>query len=359
MALEEHLGILQQGVVVWNDWREKNPVRPDLSEAELNGANLSKANLSKANLSKANLSETNLGKADLSEADLNGANLSRANLGKADLSKANLSEADLNGANLSKADLHRADLHRANLDKADLSKANLSEADLNRADLNRADLRGTLLVDTNLCGASLSGSSVYGSSVWDIKVDAQTKQQNLVITPAGEAAITVDNIKVAQFIYLVLNNQEIRDVIDTITSKSVLILGRFTAKRKPVLDAIREELRIRGYLPVLLDFAKPSTRDYSETISTLAHISRFIIVDVTDSRSVFQELAAIVPNLPSVPVLPLMEKESNEYGMLDTFTRYPWVVPTIVYEDASDLNRLLDSVILPKAEATLKRITLR
>jgi hypothetical protein len=35
------------------------------------------------------------------------------------------------------------------------------------------------------------------------------KQQNLVITPSGKPAITVDDIEVAQFIYLMLNNQKI------------------------------------------------------------------------------------------------------------------------------------------------------
>jgi len=57
-------------------------------------------------------------------------------------------------------------------------------------------------------------------SVWDIKVSDQTNQQNLAISPL-DPAITVDNIKVAQFIYLLLNNKEIRDAIDTITSKMV------------------------------------------------------------------------------------------------------------------------------------------
>jgi hypothetical protein len=50
----------------------------------------------------------------------------------------------------------------------------------------------------------LTGSYVYGVSVWGIKVNDQTKQQNLIITPSKEAAITVVNIKVAQFIYLLL-----------------------------------------------------------------------------------------------------------------------------------------------------------
>jgi hypothetical protein len=61
----------------------------------------------------------------------------------------------------------------------------------------------------------------------------------------------VDDLDVAQFIYLLLSNQRIKNVIDTITSKAVLILGRFTEERKKVLDAIREELRQRGYAPIL------------------------------------------------------------------------------------------------------------
>jgi hypothetical protein len=43
-------------------------------------------------------------------------------------------------------------------------------------------------------------------------------------------------------------------MIDTIGSKVVLILGRFTEERKPVLDKLRNELRRRNYLPVMFDF---------------------------------------------------------------------------------------------------------
>ena len=55
-----------------------------------------------------------------------------------------------------------------------------------------------------------------------------------------------------------INNERIRHIIDTITSKVVLILGRFTPERKAVLDALREELRKRDYLPVLFDFERPA-----------------------------------------------------------------------------------------------------
>ena len=120
----------------------------------------------------------------------------------------------------------------------------------------------------------------------------------MVITPENEPEITVDNIEVAQFIYLLLHNQKIRDVIDTITSKAVLILGRFTDERKAVLDALREELRKRDYLPILFDFDVPATRDITETVSLLARMARFIIADLTDPSSIPKELEAIVPALP-------------------------------------------------------------
>ena len=75
---------------------------------------------------------------------------------------------------------------------------------------------------------------MYGISAWNVQLD-RAKQENLVITDYDEPTIMVDNLKIAQFIYLLLNNEEIRDAIDTIAKKAVLILGRFTFERKVVL----------------------------------------------------------------------------------------------------------------------------
>jgi hypothetical protein len=110
-----------------------------------------------------------------------------------------------------------------------------------------------VLVRTRLTKANLTGCSVYGLSAWDVRLEG-TIQASLVITPPDTPIITVDNLAVAQFIYLLLNNENVRYVIDTITSKVILILGRFTPERKVLLDAIRDELRKRDYLPVLFDF---------------------------------------------------------------------------------------------------------
>jgi hypothetical protein len=218
------------------------------------------------------------------------------------------------------------------------------------------------LIKTDFRDATLTGSSVYGASVWDIKVDERTRQQNLIISDRDEPGITVDNIKVAQFIYLFLNNQEIREVIDTITSKAVLILGRFSDKRKPILDAVREELRKpeHNYLPIVFDFHPLTNQTTIETIKTLANMARFVIADLTDARSVLQELQVIVPGLPSVAVRLLLKKCEHQYGMLDYFRAYRSVVEdTYEYENVEDVIASIKEKVVVPAEAKVQELRRR
>src|SRR5262249_43135027 len=131
----------------------------------------------------------------------------------------------------------------------------------------------------------------------------------------------------------------------------VLILGRFTAERKAALDALREELRKRDYLPILFDFNVPASRDITETISLLARMALFVVADITDARSIPQEFAAIVPDLPSVPVQPLLLEGTAEYGMFEHFKRYPWVLKTYRYPSSEHLIAgLAEHVIGPAAD---------
>jgi hypothetical protein len=346
MANDEHVAILKQAVAAWNAWRDENPhvVQPDLNGANLRGANLGGANLSGANLIQANLVGANLYGANLIRADLNRANLSRAYLNGANLGGASLSGADLMQANLS-----GATLSGANLGGANLYGANLYDADLTNAVLRGSNLDTTALVQTILTNADLTGCHVYGISAWNLELK-DTKQQNLVITPQDEPEITVDNIEVAQFIYLMLHNQKIRDVIDTITSKVVLILGRFTDERKAVLDALREELRKRNYLPILFDFEKPRSRDTDETITLLARMARFIVADISDAKSVLQELRAIVPDLPSVPVQPIILEMQEEPGMFDFYRNRPSFLPVHRYASQEQLIADLSERVIDPAE---------
>ncbi len=196
---------------------------------------------------------------------------------------------------------------------------------------------------------------IYGISAWNLELKGAI-QSDLIITPDNEPIITVDNLEVAQFIYLLINNEKLRDVIDTITSKVVLILGRFTPEREVVLYALKEELRKRNYLPILFKFEKPNSRNTTETITLLARMARFVIADITDAKSIAQELGAIVPHIPSVPVQPLLEYSQNEYGMFESMRDYHWVLETYYYKSISEVLASINEKVISPAEAKVREI---
>jgi uncharacterized protein YjbI with pentapeptide repeats len=378
----EHIDMLKRRPSEWARWRQLHNERPlltranltdarlrqmdlsdaDLTEATLISADLRGANLRGASLQGANLSLASLDGAMLQGADLKGAKLGGTGLDGADLSEANLEDvfvsmvtarrANFCGANLRYVNLGDCDFSEANLSGADLFNAKVGRAEMRGADLSRANLSESVFVGTRLSNANLSGARVYGVAAWDVELEGAT-QSNLIITPAYESEVTVDNLEVAQFIYLLLNNKNIRSLIDTVTSKVVLILGRFTVDRKAVLDELRAALRVRGYSPILFDFERPSSRDLTETISTLAGLARFIIADITDAKSIPQELQAIVPNYPSVPVQPVLLAAESEYGMFERFRRFPWVLPVVLYESPVELLARLEADVIAPAERML------
>ena len=269
-----------------------------------------------------------------------------------DFSFTNLKAADLSGSILDHANFHGADLSDTKAIGVSFKEANFCRTDLCRtnlsgSDLSNANLKGSQLAETDLSYCNLIGCEIYGSSAWDLNL-AGSIQKDLILTYKDGPMITVDNIEVAQFIYLLLHNERIRTVIDTVGKKAVLILGRFTELRKQVLEVIKSELRKNSYIPMIFDFEKPESRDLSETISTLAHIARFIIVDITDPRSVPHELMLIVPHLPSVKVKPIIEEGHDEYALFDSIQRYPWVLPVTRYKNLIGLQSdFVNEILLP------------
>ena len=395
MARQEPYDIILKGKYAWNKWRKENPnmvtsldddfYRIDLSQADLSGIDLIGANLTRVNLHKANLQDADLHSANMSltylhEANLRGAKLWDTNLYLADLCGADLSGSILNGAimemarmneiefdgkqaiktNLKKADLRGAHLRRAELIGADLRDGKLSNADLRGANLIGADLRGATLGGTNLSeanlsnanlqGATLTSCKVYAISAWGLKFDEKTIQKDLIVTPDSEPSVVVENLEMAQFVYLLLNNEKIRGVIDTIGRKAVLILGRFTPDRKMVLDALRSALNQRGYVPIIFNFNKPTTKDFTETIKILAGMSLFVIADITKPKSSPLELQATVPEY-MIPFVPIIQEGEEPFSMLkDLSIKFDkWVLPTKYYNSSESLIRNLDEKIINPA----------
>jgi len=366
MANSEHLRILRLGVKYWNKWRKSCPTDEidlsgaDLHDCDFNSANFENADFENADLTISDLSNTNSNKANFNRAILFKANLKNAQLREATFFNSNLVCAGVQGAclinaNLSRSNLRGADFTAANLSGSDLTRADLSGAIFRFANLTSAKLERAILVETDISNAVLRNTSVYGISTWDIIAEG-AKQDNLIITPDNEHIITVDDLEIAQFIYLLLNNQKFRDVIETINSKAVLILGRFTDERKKILDAIRDELRNRNFLPILFDFEKPATRDLTETFSILANLSRFVIADLTDAKSLPQELSHIIPFMPNLPVIPIILNGQQEYAMFEHWQRYPWVLPTFVYNDETHLLSSLTTLVIEPVEQKVEEV---
>jgi uncharacterized protein YjbI with pentapeptide repeats len=339
MANEEHLAIIKLGVEAWNQWRRENvETNPDLCGAKLGFINLSGVNLSESDLSNAYLRA-----ATLKNACLRGATLIGTDIINADLSNADLSSADLRGA-----DLNGADLNGANLIAAKFNEANLSHANFSNADLSGASLRRAQLIKTRFNRAILADCSIFGVSAWGVELD-QADQRNLIITDNDEPIITVDDLEVAQFIYLLLNHKKLRIAINSVTERGVLLLGRFGDGGLEVLQLVAAKLRQMNYLPIIFDFDRPEDRDYTETIKVLVGLSRFIVVDLS-GPSVPQELYATVPHF-DIPFVPIIEKGRKMYSMSIDLWKYEWfLTPPVEFASKEELIELISSKIVDRAE---------
>ena len=324
--------------------------------ADLSRADLTEARLQSANLANANLTLANLTRARLKNATMTGAVLSEAVLDEADLSDVNLFQSVLDMARFRRTFAYRTQFNNANLfhvsaERSLFLEANFTRANLHGAQIVDSSLEYATLVETDFSDACLTNAAVYGVSAWGLTLTDMREQLNLRVTPTkeGESAVCVDNLEIAQFVYLLLNNEKIRGVIDTIGQKGVLILGRFIPERKAVLDALRQELRRLGYVPMVFDFERPTQRDFTETIKTLAGLSRFIVADITNPRSSPLELQATVPDY-MVPFVPIIDQSESPFAMFaDLQQKYDWVLDVLQYDSVDGLIGVLQEAVVKPA----------
>jgi Pentapeptide repeats (8 copies) len=265
--------------------------------------------------------------ADFRHASLQGADLQCVQFLGTDLREADLRGADLRGASFEAARMDGCKMDAAtHLQGAAFVGASLTQAVLSGADLSGCDLRGASLVRADLRGASLAGARVYGCAAWDVQLDADEALRrrlhaDLSIDPGGAALPSAPSLELAQFISLLMNNPKLRDMIDSVSSRGVLILGRFTPERIAVLRALREALAAQGWYPMLFDFPPPGGRDTRETVKILGGLAAFVIADVSDASSVPLELETLVSDY-TLPVVVVVQAGTRDFGMLDTlYTR--------------------------------------
>ena len=139
-----------------------------------------------------------------------------------------------------------------------------------------------------------------------------------------------------------------------------MLLGRFTEGRIAVLERLRTELRKRGYLPIVFNFDKPETKDFTETVRLLAGLSRFVIADISNPKSAPLELQATVPEI-MVPFKPIIEEGEKPFAMLeDLWTKHrDWVFEPLHYSSLDALIGALDTEIIGPAETRFDELIVK
>jgi hypothetical protein len=351
MSHTEHIAILRKGVTEWNRWRAAaNHSDVDLSGVDLTGLNLNHVNFLRANLTGTVLVRTQLEHAQLKDAELTGAVLIQANLEHANARGTVFDEVEANGANFDVSTLRGARFRNARLTGARFHRAYLRDTDLSSANLSGSWLRlarldGARCVNTNFTGADLRYASMVKK---DLIVGISQKE--------SKVPLRAHDLHTAQLLALMLDGVGVRRVLDSITSKLVLILGSFSPGEKSVLDALRISLHAQGYVAVTFDFDRPSQRDYAETVVTLAGMSRFVIADFTNAKEVRAEVAQARIQYRRVPIIPIARE-----GVPLPITMANWFSAdelelVVRYASVDDLLRKLQSSVVEPAEARASRI---
>lgn len=153
-----------------------------------------------------------------------------------------------------------------------------------------------------------------------------------------------------------LDGVGVRRVVDSVTSKLVLVLGSFSPQEKPVLDALRIGLLGSGYVAVTFDFERPSARDYAETVLTLVGMSRFVIADFTNAKEVRAEVAQAHRQYRRVPIVPIVREGATlPVTMVNSFSAEDLDL-LVRYRDIDHLLQTLQASVITPAEARASRI---
>ena len=321
----EYIELLSRGAKAWNEWRINYPFKaPCLREVNFVNAFSGNGFYDLPEFYGVNFSDVDFNCSSFRNSTFCDCTFDGAKITFSDLVDAYFQSCTFKNVNMRVCKIGNAHFIDCIFEDSDLSYCSAENTSFHGSSFKNTALENISFVKSDFSNTVLDGCRVYGISSWNLNLD-NSEQRNLVITKKNEPEITVDNIELAQFLYLMINNENLRNIINTITSKVVLILGNFSPERKEVLDNIRVQLRSYDLIPVMFDFNKPNFRNLTETVITLASMSKFIIADITSPRSIPHELATLVKEFPSIAVYPIIQGIETEYGMFQDLTNYPWV----------------------------------
>jgi hypothetical protein len=194
-----------------------------------------------------------------------------------------------------------------------------------------------------------------------LRTDERTRQDLIVSVDTAEGAVPLhtNDLGTAQLMALMLDGAGVRRVLDSATSKLVLILGSFAPGDKAVLDRLRASLQTQGLVAVTFDFDRPSARDYAETVLVLAGMSHFVVADFTNAREVRSEVLEVRRQYPRLPVVPIARSGADLPVTLLNSLSVDELDMLVRYEDEQDLEDKLQTSVVEPAERRIEEIAKR
>ncbi len=294
--------------------------------------------------------------------NFSGINLTGVDINRAFAEGLNMQNAVLKNVNFEEGDFSRANFNNSKFINCKFNKTILTDAFFNGSTFHNCNLNRVNLTNADFCVKEITETVVYGISAWDLKTSEISIQSKLVIEKTyglyseiiaeGRIPLMVDNIELAQFIYYLSNHKKLRDTINILNNRGVLLLGKFKDGGLERLYKLRDWFSDQNYLPMIFDFDRPSSLDYTETIVTLSGLSKLVVADLS-GNSVPQELHAILTNFVK-PVIVYHDKVA--YSMLKDLKRKNTYFHDIKFDGtAKNLLTLLPSK-LKEAEKDFKNI---
>lgn len=274
---------------------------------------------------------------DFSNLRLSGTSIIRAFAEGLNIQNAVFENVYFDDGDFSRANFSHCVFINTKFNKTIFTGASFNEATFINCNLNRVNLSGA-----NFQVKEIRDTVIYGISSWDLIVSEESIQTNLVIEKTydlyseiisqGRIPLTVDNIELAQFIYYLNDHKKMRDTINILNKRGVLLLGKFKDGGLDRLYKLKEWFIKQNYSPMIFDFDRPYSLDYTETIITLSGLSKIVVADLS-GESVPQELHAILSNF-SKPVIVYHDKAP--YSMLKDLKRKNRYFHEIKFDGSED-----------------------
>lgn len=254
---------------------------------------------------------------------------------------------DFRGATFNSVDIHEGDFSYGKFQDCTFENCRFHKTILTKAYFDGATFRNCSLDRSNLAGASfrvkeITETVVYGISAWDLEIDEGSLQSKLVIEQsyqfysemieAGHLPLMVDDIELAQFVYYLTNHKKLRNTLDILNQKGVLLLGKFKNGGLERLYHLRDWFSGQNYLPMIFDFERPQAMDYTETVVTMGGLARLVVADLS-GPSVPHELAKIIDDFQK-PVIGYTDSEP--YSMLRDLQRRNPHVAVLKYNGTNE-----------------------